>query len=63
MSFGPKAVQVRECPACHLAIPLAQLQKCPTCGHELGKPGDLGSALVEAMTDVLGDATGQRRSR
>ncbi|MBI2394738.1 MAG: hypothetical protein HYV09_34535 [Deltaproteobacteria bacterium] len=64
MSFGPPAqTKPRECPRCNAAIPLPTLDRCPVCGADVRGPGDVGKALVEAMTDVLADPLGKRKHR
>lgn len=63
MSFGPTKDQARACPGCHAAIPLASMKHCPVCGVAVDGPGDVGKALVEAMTDVLSDPLGKRKKR
>jgi hypothetical protein len=67
MSFGPKhdplgpKAEPRHCPACGAAVPLPSLARCPVCNAELRAKGSPGEELVEAMLDVIGDATGKRR--
>jgi len=64
MSFGPPIHQKpRLCPKCNAALPLPTLERCPICGADVRGPGDLGKAVVEAMTDVLGDPLGKRKQR
>ena len=63
MSFGPTKSKPRECPSCNAAIPLPTLAHCPVCGADVKGPGDVGKAIVEAMTDVLHDPLGQKRKR
>jgi hypothetical protein len=41
-----------------MAVPLDALRRCPTCQADLSKAADPGSALVEAMQDVLGGIAG-----
>ncbi len=61
MSFGPTKIKPRECPKCNAAIPLPTLEHCPVCGTFVKGPGDVGKALVDAMTGVLNDPLGQKR--
>lgn len=64
MSFGPKNQEKpRHCPQCDAALPLSTLNHCPRCGAAVRGPGDLGKAVVEAMTDVLADPLGKRKQR
>ena len=63
MSFGPTNIKARECPKCNAAIPLPTLDRCPVCGADVKGPGDVGKAIVEAMTDVLHDPLGHKRRR
>lgn len=63
MWFGPNKARPRECPKCNAAIPLPSLDHCPVCGADVHKPGDVGKALVEAMTDVLADPLGKKKQR
>lgn len=62
MSFGPKE-QPRECPACHAALPLPSVAHCPVCGALTKGPGDVGKAIVDAMTDVLADPLGVKKKQ
>ncbi len=61
MSYGPVNAIARECPKCNAALPLPTLAHCPICGTHVKSAGDVGKALVDAMTDVLGDPLGRRR--
>lgn len=64
MSFGPPTEsKPRLCPHCNAALPLPTLERCPVCGADVRGPGDVGKAIVEAMTDVLGDPLGKRKQR
>ena len=66
MSFGPKTHEKpRTCPKCNAALPLSAvgLTRCPVCGADVHGPGDVGKALVDAMTDVLADPLGHRKQR
>lgn len=64
MSFGPPTEsKPRLCPQCNAALPLPTLERCPVCGAEVRGPGDVGKAIVEAMTDVLADPLGKRKQR
>jgi hypothetical protein len=61
MSFGPTKQRAHECPKCNAAIPLPGLSHCPICGANVHQPGDVGKAIVEAMTDVLSDPLGKKK--
>lgn len=61
MSFGPTKERPRECPKCNAALPLPSLERCPICGTNVHAAGDVGKALVEAMTDVLADPLGKKK--
>ena len=63
MSFGPTKDRPRECPRCHAAIPLPSMRHCPVCGAAVHGPGDPGKALVDAMTGVLNDPLGKKKTR
>ena len=59
MSFGPHTPTPRTCPRCHAAVPLIAMAHCPICKADLKAPGSPGEALVDKLTGVLGDLTGQ----
>ena len=61
--FGPKNALPQPCAKCGALVPSALLSRCPTCGHELGKPGDVGSAVVDAMTDVLSGGPPEKKKK
>ena len=61
MSFGPTKQRTHECPKCNAAIPLPTMSHCPVCGADVHQPGDVGKALVEAMTDVLSNPLGKKK--
>lgn len=61
MSFGPHTPTPRTCPRCQAAIPLSSMERCPVCKADLAAPGSPGEALVEKLTGVLGDLTGDRK--
>jgi predicted amidophosphoribosyltransferase len=61
-AFGPRE-GARTCPACRAAIPSTTATACPVCLAPVSSAGDPGQALVEAMTDLLGDRLGRRRAK